>query len=99
MGEVDQHLATKLLKQSGMEDEHQLDQEIQLLQDRVTKTRQKMAASAAAAANPGEVTSNDNFWSNIYLFCFTNKHINIFQKVCYCFLVIKKCDEILQHIY
>lgn len=61
MGEVDQHLATKLLKQSGMEDEHQLDQEIQLLQDRVTKTRQKMAASAAAAANPGEVTSNDNF--------------------------------------
>jgi len=54
MGEVDHHLAAKLLKQAGMEDEHQLDQEIQLLQDRVTKTRQKMAASAAAAANPGE---------------------------------------------
>ena len=60
MGEVDHHLASKLLKQAGIEDEQQLDQEIQLLQDRVTKTRQKMAASAAAAANPGEVA--DLIW-------------------------------------
>ena len=55
MGEVDRHLATRLLKQAGVEDEHQLEQEIQLLQDRVTKTRQKMAAAAAAASNPTEV--------------------------------------------
>lgn len=48
---MDDALAVKLLKQAEITDEHHLEQEIQNLQDRITRTRQKMAA----AANPTEV--------------------------------------------
>jgi hypothetical protein len=40
------------LRQAEITDEHHLEQEIQNIQDRVSRTRQKMAA---AAANPNEV--------------------------------------------
>lgn len=52
LGEVDDALAVKLLRQVEITDENHLEQEIQNLQDRVARTRQKMAA---AAAIPNEV--------------------------------------------
>ena len=56
LGEVDDSLARKLLKQVDIADEQQLEQEIHLLQERITKTRQKMAA--ATSENAPEVTKN-----------------------------------------
>ena len=55
LGEVDDALAVKLLRQAEITDEHHLEQEIQNIQDRVSRTRQKMAA---AVANPIEVSRN-----------------------------------------
>ena len=55
LGEVDDALAVKLLRQAEITDEHHLEQEIQNIQDRVSRTRQKMAA---AVANPTEVSRN-----------------------------------------
>lgn len=52
LAEVDDGLAVKLLRQAEITDEHHLEQEIQNIQDRVSRTRQKMAA---AAVNPNEV--------------------------------------------
>lgn len=45
--EVDDALAVKLLRQAEITDEPHLEQEIQNIQDRVSRTRQKMAAAAA----------------------------------------------------
>ena len=53
LAEVDDALAVKLLRQAEITDEHHLEQEIQTLQDRITKTKQKM--SSLAAGTPNEV--------------------------------------------
>ncbi|XP_032792319.2 actin-related protein 5 [Daphnia magna] len=54
LAEVDDALAVKLLRQAEITDEHHLEQEIQNIQDRVSRTRQKMAAAAANLNEEGE---------------------------------------------
>ena len=55
LAEVDETLAGRLLRQVEISDERHLEQEIQVLQDRITRTRQKMAAGTATG-NANEVT-------------------------------------------
>jgi hypothetical protein len=59
--DVDDAFAAKLLKQVDVNDEQQLDQEIQVIQDRINKTRQKIAAANAPTAAPNEVIICLNF--------------------------------------
>lgn len=59
LGEVDDVLASKLLKQVDIAGEQQLEQEIQALHERITKTRQKMVA--ATSENVNEVGKSDVF--------------------------------------
>ena len=53
--DADDAFAAKLLKQVDINDEQQLDQEIQVIQDRITKTRQKIAAANAPTTASNEV--------------------------------------------
>ena len=54
LAEVDETLAGRLLRQAEISDERHLEQEIQTLQDRIGRTRQKMAG-ITAAGNTNEV--------------------------------------------
>lgn len=54
LAEVDENLAGRLLRQAEISDERHLDKEIQVLQDRISRTRQKMAGTTVGNAN--EVT-------------------------------------------
>lgn len=54
LAEVDETLAGRLLRQAEINDERHLEQEIQVLQDRIARTRQKMAAGTTAG-NANEV--------------------------------------------
>ena len=54
LDEVDRHLAAKLLKQAEIEDQRHLQQEIDTLQERVARTKSKMA-QAANNLQPNEV--------------------------------------------
>lgn len=69
LAEVDDALAVKLLRQAEISDENHLEQEIQILQERINKTRQKMAASSA---NPSQV---NEFLSQQFFFFIDLKYI------------------------
>ena len=62
--DADDAFAAKLLKQVDINDEQQLDQEIQVIQDRITKTRQKIAAANAPTAASNEVI----IWLNLLVY-------------------------------
>ena len=57
LAEVDDALAVKLLRQAEIADERHLEQEIQTLQDRIGRTRQKMTGGTTAASNAQEGAS------------------------------------------
>ena len=57
LAEVDDGLAVKLLRQAEISDESHLEQEIQVLQDRINRTRQKMTA---ATSNVNQVKIGKN---------------------------------------
>lgn len=61
---MDDALSRKLLKQVDIADEQQLEQEIHLLQERITKTRQKMAATTSE--NAPEVQNRNSYANELY---------------------------------
>ena len=70
LSEVDDVLVGKLLKEVGLSDEQQLEQEIQIVQDRISKTRLKMSAatSSTQASELGEVITGEEMYHQKYIF-------------------------------
>ena len=78
LAEVDETLAGRLLRQVEISDERHLEQEIQVLQDRITRTRQKMAASTQQyVRNAGE--SGVGFATFGRDFCFEQLALRCFR--------------------